>query len=216
MPDSLVEVAAQLSNPTDRRVYGVALAQVVDNVDTTGKARVQVRLPWLPGVEPWARLAVLSAGNGRGTYFVPQVGDEVLVAFNQGDVREPFVVGSLWSSADPPPTQQSTDAISKRIVRTPVGHEILLDDTAGKVSVSTKAGQKVTLDTKGITLELPGGDTKLSLKADGSIALEASLEITLKAPTVKLEGQAINLDGTAIDVAADASCSISGGTVRLN
>src|SRR5579862_1946328 len=63
--------------PPDMRFYGVAIAEVVSNIDESGLGRVQLRLPWLPGYQPWARVAVLSAGSNRGTYFIPQTGDEV-------------------------------------------------------------------------------------------------------------------------------------------
>ena len=86
MSDSLIEAAAQLSNPIDRRVYGVAPAQVISNEDTHGEGRVQIMLPWIPGHKPWARVAMPMTGAGHGMYFMPQAGDEVLVAFGQGDV----------------------------------------------------------------------------------------------------------------------------------
>ena len=76
----------------------------------TAVRRVQLALPWLPGYQPWARLANQSAGTDRGSYFVPQAGDEVLVAFNHGDVREPYVLGSLWNTIDKPPADDPTDA----------------------------------------------------------------------------------------------------------
>ena len=82
-----IVAAAAGSAPSPMRFDGVALAQVVDNRDMTGQARVQLRLPWLPGIEPWARVAVPMAGDSRGTFIIPQVGDEVLVAFNHGDAR---------------------------------------------------------------------------------------------------------------------------------
>src|SRR5258706_10454277 len=90
-------------------VNGVAVAKVIDNIDIQGTARVQISLPWLPGFEPWARVASPMAGMGRGTYFIPQVGDEVLVAFNQGDIREPYILGALWSSVDKPPALLPAD-----------------------------------------------------------------------------------------------------------
>ena len=67
-------------------------------------------LPWLPGLMPWARLSNMMAGMGRGSFFVPQIGDEVLVAFNHGDVREPYVIGTLWNTMDRPPALSPTDA----------------------------------------------------------------------------------------------------------
>ena len=87
MPEGLVDTAAQAEAPEERRINGVAEAIVINNVDCLAVGRVQVRLPWLPGHEPWARVATMMAGMGRGSYFIPQIGDEVLVAFKNGDVR---------------------------------------------------------------------------------------------------------------------------------
>src|SRR4029077_385980 len=134
------------------KVYGVAVAQVLDNFDSLSLGRVQLSLPWLPGFEPWARVAVLSAGDGRGTYFIPQVGDEVLVAFEQGDINAPYVIGSLWNGSDKPPADRPSDSVNKRIIKTPNGHEVLLDDMEQSIAVISSTGQKLTLDQKGIVL----------------------------------------------------------------
>jgi uncharacterized protein involved in type VI secretion and phage assembly len=75
--------------PPEQKMFGVSLAIVINNVDCTGEARVQLRLPWLPGYTPWARLSVQMAGMGSGSFCVQQIGDEVMVAFHHGDVREP-------------------------------------------------------------------------------------------------------------------------------
>ncbi|MCB0244724.1 MAG: type IV secretion protein Rhs, partial [Anaerolineae bacterium] len=89
------------------RLYGVYPALVADINDPDGQGRVKVRLPWLPddggGFSVWARLATLMAGANRGTWFIPDVDDEVLVAFEGGDPRRPYVVGALWNGQDTPP-----------------------------------------------------------------------------------------------------------------
>src|SRR5688500_8354972 len=90
-------LSLDVPEPDDTRINGVCTAMVLSNFDSTGEGRVQLMIPWLPGYMPWARVSVPMAGLARGTYFIPQMGDEVLVAFSQGDVREPFVIGSLWN-----------------------------------------------------------------------------------------------------------------------
>src|SRR5581483_7414165 len=105
MPDEAVKFGATQRfemKPPEKKIYGVTTATVLNNFDCTGEARVQLQLPWLPGYTPWARLSSPMAGSSTGSFFVPQVGDEVMVAFNQGDVREPYVLGACWSSADKP------------------------------------------------------------------------------------------------------------------
>ena len=111
---------------------GVCTAVVIDNVDPDNVGRVKVRLPQLggpgkKGAEAWARIATLMAGNNRGTWFIPDVNDEVLVAFEAGDTRRPFVIGALWNGTDSPP--ETMDASnSKKVVRTRGGVKITLDD----------------------------------------------------------------------------------------
>ena len=106
---------------------------------------MQLRLPWLPGFEPWVRVAVPVAGSNRGFWLIPQVNDEVLVAFDGGDVNSPYVIGSLWNGSDRPPTTSSEDARSKTILHTPRGHVIELDDDQQTVKITTSGNQKATL-----------------------------------------------------------------------
>src|SRR3712207_7582644 len=103
-PDFLTQAIEDATQ--EQRIYGVTIGRVVNNLDAMGEARVQVSLPWMPGVEPWARVAAPSAGSSRGMYFIPQVDDEVLVAFNHGDVSDAYILGSLWNALDRPPALQ--------------------------------------------------------------------------------------------------------------
>src|SRR5262245_29366990 len=115
----LAELAESLIRPTppaDRRVYGVTVATVVNNIDSTMEGRIQVHLPWAPGLDPWARVASPLAGLLHGAYFMPQIGQEVLVAFNNGDVGEPYVLGALWNTIDRPPLLTPADAVNRRFL----------------------------------------------------------------------------------------------------
>src|SRR5918912_1521112 len=119
------------------RWYGVYPALVTDVKDPDGQGRVKVRLPWAPDAkgsayEAWARQATLMAGPGRGTWFVPESGDEVLVGFEAGDPRRPYVLGALWNGVDRAP--ESMDGAGRndlRVIRSRSGHQIRLDDTSG-------------------------------------------------------------------------------------
>ncbi len=88
--------------------YGVFPALVTDVKDPDGQGRVKISLPWSPDTdgsryEAWARLATMMGGNNRGSWFVPDVNDEVLVAFEAGNPRRPYIVGCLWNGKDAPP-----------------------------------------------------------------------------------------------------------------
>jgi uncharacterized protein involved in type VI secretion and phage assembly len=215
MAEGLLELANRLFGDDDERVAGVAVGVVVDNVDMSGEARVQVQLPWLPGVEPWARVAVGAAGSDRGFYLLPQAGDEVLLAFEHGDVNAPYVIGSLWNGMDSPPTKQPTDATTKTILKTRGGHVVELDDRGQSLSIKTPTGQKITAEPKKIELEAKS--QKITLETNGRIAIEATAEIELKAKSIKLNGTTIDVKATgSLSLQGSASTTVQGGTVKIN
>lgn len=210
-------ISPEESGELDQRIYGVATAQVINNIDSQSLGRVQLRLPWLPGYEPWARVAVLSAGMGSGTYFIPQPGDEVLVAFNQGDVREPYVIGCLWNSIDRPPSLATTDPITLRKISTLTGHEITIDDKTQSITIANSTGQKVVLDPSQVQVSTSGGTAKITLSTFGTLAIEASLSLELKAPSISIQATTLELKGDAsASLSGDGECVIKGGMVRIN
>lgn len=214
----LIDTAlASIREAVEPRVYGVAIGLVINNVDTTGGARVQVQLPWMPGYEPWARVAAMSAGSKRGAFFIPQVGDEVLVAFNHGDVRDPYVIGSLWNGQDGPPSDSPMDAISKRVIKTPAGHEVVLDDLRQSVTIKTNTGQQVTMEASKIELATAGGTAKVTLETSGQVSITGSVGIELKAPKITLDGTTVEVKAaTSATLNGGASCTVKGGLVRIN
>jgi uncharacterized protein involved in type VI secretion and phage assembly len=203
--------------PPDMRYYGVAIAEVIANLDQTGLGRVQLRLPWLSGYQPWARVAVLSAGSNRGTYFIPQNGDEVLVAFNHGDVTEPFVIGSLWNGRDQTPRSAPMDPVNKRVIRTPAGHEIELDDTQQSITILSSSGQKVLIDPQQIVMSAGSGAAKLTLTTAGDVTIEGT-KIQIKAlATAEVKGTDLTLNGDAnATLKGGGACTIQGGLVKIN
>lgn len=218
MTNALVEMGVVPAEPGDRRIYGVAVAQVINNIDNTAEGRVQLRLPWLPGYEPWARVAVLMAGMSRGSYFIPQIGDEVLVAFNHGDVREPYVVGCLWNGTDRPPALLPTDPVNKRIIRTPLGHEIEFDDAVQSITVTTTTQQRITMDPTKIEMATTGNTATVKLDTAGSVTIQAALKLELKAPTISIQAAAdLDLQGGAnAKLAGGGACTVQGAVVKIN
>jgi len=195
---------------------GVALAEVVENIDPTNQGRVQLRLPWLPDVEPWGRVASGSGGPGRGMYFIPQVGDEVLIAFHHGDVREVYVIGSLWSSHHEPPTKSTLDPKNRRVIRTPIGHEIELDDLDKSVTVKTATGNTLRMEPSQIEISTNGGSTKVVMETSGAVSVTANVSIAIKAPKITVEATELELKGSTVKLTADALCQIQGGMVKIN
>jgi phage baseplate assembly protein V len=152
------------SRSTDRRYYGVVEAIVVEN-DGDDEGRVKVKFPWFDGgasITDWCRISQLYAGNGYGSVFVPEQGDEVLVAFVHGDMRFPIVLGGLYNGVDKPPTAR-TGGQDQKIIRTRTGHEILLDDGGKEIRITTAQGGTMTVTaTGGITIKAP----KVTIDAD--------------------------------------------------
>ena len=87
------------------RIYGVVVGIVTNNQDPDGMGRIKVKLPRISGEDEsnWARVVSFMAGKEMGAFFLPEVEDEVLVAFEHGDINQPYVIGSLWNGVDAPP-----------------------------------------------------------------------------------------------------------------
>ena len=199
-----------------QKVNGVSVATVINNIDSTSEARVQIMLPWLPGFMPWARVAAPMAGMLRGTFFMPQIGDEVLVAFNQGDVREPYILGTLWNTIDRPPMLAPTDAVTQRKIRTPLGHELSFDEATQSVTLASNTFSTVKLDP--LKAEISTPLARVTIGKDGDVTISAATRLTLDAPVIEINARtllSIQSNGAATLKAA-AACSVEGAVVKIN
>lgn len=197
------------------RWYGVFPAVVVDIRDPDNQGRVKVSLPWAKDTaggayQVWARLATMMGGSNRGSWFVPDSNDEVLVAFEGGDPRRPYVLGGLWNGSDAPP--ESMDGAGnnyKKVLRSRNGVKITLDDTTGteQLVLETPGGQKVTLKDGPGSLELADSNGN-SIKLDSSgITITASSQLQANASTATL---------SAGSVSVNAGMSTFSGAVQAN
>jgi len=186
-------------------ITGVRVAIVTDNEDPEELGRVALSYPWRDADDEsdWARIATGMTGESYGTYFLPEVGDEVLVAFENGDIHNPVVVGSLWSGNRKPPETNSDGKNEIRTITTRSGHRIAFADDEGEadgtVRIETTGGHTIELDDGGdsVTIEDAGGNSieldaaggDISLSASGTISLDAN-EITLSATqSMKLDSK---------------------------
>lgn len=190
LPDAL----APVSQPPTHRWYGVYPALVNDIKDPEGQGRVKITLPWAPDTdgasyEAWARLATLMAGANRGSWFVPDSNDEVLVAFEGGDPRRPYVVGMLWNGADSPPeSMDGAGRNARKVLRSRNGVKVTLDDTDGReqLVLETPGGQKVTLkDGPGAVEIVDSNGNSVKLETSG-ITVTASAKVTINASTAEI------------------------------
>jgi len=183
------------------RYYGVYSAYVVDIKDPDGQGRVKVGLPWLSaqgGAEPhvWARIATLMAGNGRGSWFIPEPDDEVLVCFEAGELGRPYVIGGLWNGVDRPPVVMDIDGNNDvKQIRSRSGVTITLDDSSSeeKLILETPGGQRLTLrDGPGAVEIVDGNGNSVKLEAPG-ITVNASARVTVSASHIEISAGAVGV-----------------------
>ena len=211
-------------------IKGLHIGVVTSLDDPLGEHRVRI---FIPVIDPdsegtWARMASPDAGEGedaRGIFFLPEVGDEVIVGFINEDPRDPIILGQLYSSAKPAPFEQNDDNFQKGIVtrsklklifddekksisiETPNGNKITLSDGEGSIVVEDENGNKVTLSSDGITLD-SGKD--IILKASGDVKIEGT-NIEIKASAqMKAEG------GSGAEFSSSASTKVKGSIVQIN
>lgn len=197
-------------------LYGVVIGLVTNNKDEENLGRVKVKFPWLSEEDEsqWARVATPMAGKDRGALFLPEVDDEVLIAFEHGDMRRPYVLGALWNGVDTLPKEFGNDGKNNlRLIKSRSGHLIKLDDTDGgeKIELIDKSGKNsIVVDTKENTITITT-DKDILLKAPkGKISLDAK-EIELKSSAaVKVEA------GSEMTLKASATATLKGATVNIN
>jgi len=199
----------------DGRFTGVAMAIVTNNKDPDGLGRVKVKLPWLDeGFESdWTRVVTAMAGAGRGLYCLPEVNDEVLVAFEHGRLDSLYVLGGLWNGKDKPPENNQDGKNNVRALKSRSGHVIRLTDADGdeKIEIIDKTGKNsivvsakdktitITADAD-VTIRSSNGKLKLSgngveITSQAAVKVEATQNMNLKAGAqLNVKGQMVNIN----------------------
>jgi uncharacterized protein involved in type VI secretion and phage assembly len=196
------------------RWYGAFPALVTDIVDPEGLGRVKIALPWSPDTagaryETWARLATFMAGNNRGSWFIPHVDDEVLIVFEGGDPRRPYVIGSLWNGKDKPP--ESMDGAGKnfkKVLRSRNGVKLTMDDNDGREQfiLETPGGQKLTLkDGPGAVEIVDSNGNSIKMEASG-ITITASAKVTINASQVAVSAGMVTVDAAMSKFSGVVQC----------
>jgi uncharacterized protein involved in type VI secretion and phage assembly len=199
----------------EARLYGVTVGVVTNNQDPDGLGRVKVKLPWLSDdVEShWARVLTPMAGNDRGLFFLPEVDDEVLVAFEHGLPEFPYVLGALWNGKDQAPESNDDGENNMRTIKSRSGHVVRLDDTAGSEKIEIVDGS--------------GANSVVISTADNTITITADADVTIKSGNGKLilSGNGIEIKsqtgvkveaGANMDLKASGQLNIKGSTVNIN
>ena len=184
------------------RWYGVFPALVSDIKDPDGQGRVKVTLPWSPDsggsrYEAWARLATLMGGKNRGSWFIPDVNDEVLIVFEGGDPRRPYVIGGLWNGSDTPPdSMDGAGNNHRKVLRSRNGVKVTLDDTDGQeqLILETPGGQKLTMkDGPGVVEIADSNGNSIKLETSG-ITVNAAAKVTINASQVEISAGMVTVN----------------------
>jgi phage protein D len=216
--DSVQRLLAE--RPTQAPQWHLMTGVVTNNSDPEDMARVKVKFPWLDGdlESQWARVVGPGAGDNRGIYWLPEVNDEVLVAFEQGDMSRPVVIGGLWNGVDAPPAGIGEvvpgGSVVQRLLVSRTGHKITFaEENPAYMQIETTGGHRITLhDDEGkIEIISQGGHTvvlddtgrSITIKSSGQLEIEATQSLTLKA-------------GMSMSIEAGADLTIRGAIVQLN
>lgn len=217
-------------------IYGAQIGKVINVAeDPDGENRIQVSLPMIgdPPAEVWARHATPYASNTFGFQFLPEVDDEVVVAFLNADPNAPIVVGALHSSGAPRPETPEKENNLKTIVtrselkltfddekkiitvQTPGGHKLTMDDEATSITMLDSNGNSIVMDSGGIKID---SIADISMTATGNITAEATGDATVNGVNVTCEGQAgfIGKGGASAEVSAGGTTTVKGAMVQIN
>lgn len=199
----------------------VATGTVENNIDLITEGKVEVRVTGL-NQTLWARLTGTGGGSDAGFFYVPRVGDEVVVAFANDDPTEAFLLGGLWSLRERIPVTDPVTALTTRVIRSGIevgtGQEIELDDLLQSVTITTMTRQKITMDPKKIELTNLAGTVSISLdNVSQSITIRAVKSINLEALEINLKGAKVEINGaTMATVKSAALCNITAPLVTIN
>lgn len=198
---------------------GVMMALVTDNADPKGLGRVKLTYPWMGTKEDtyWARIAAPMAGPDRGEFFLPEEGDEVLVAFENGDLEHPYVLGGLWNGQREPPEDNADGNNDIRTIRSRSGHSLTFDDAenGGSVTIETASGQVIEMvDESGsekISIADKNGQNTLTFDPNsGEVSLSSMGTVTIEATNLKLEGTG------GVSIESSGMLTLKGSLVKIN
>jgi uncharacterized protein involved in type VI secretion and phage assembly len=199
----------------DQRFFGVTVGIVTNNKDPDGLGRVKATLPWMSDqVETdWARVVTPMAGSSRGVYLLPEVDDEVLVAFEHGDPGSPYVLGGLWNGKDKPPESNSDGKNDLRTIKSRSGSLIRFCDKDGEEKIEiidSSAKNTIVISTKENSIAITAtGDVTIQSK-NGKLKLNGnSVEIT-SATTVKIEAS------QSMELKSSGQLTVKGQVVNIN
>jgi uncharacterized protein involved in type VI secretion and phage assembly len=201
------------------RINGVVVGIVTTNKDPEGLGRVKVHFQWLSedNETDWIRVATFMAGIERGSYFIPEANDEVLLAFEYGDINRPYVIGSLWSKEDKSPEANANGNNDIRKIKSRSGHEIIFDDSAGKemITIHSNSNHTIVLDdspsSSKIQINDKSGNNSIQIDSvQNSITISSALNLKINATNIEIESTGM------LTIKSGAILTIKGALVKIN
>ncbi len=216
---SLLGLATGGGAAATHRIAGVVVAIVSDVADPQNLGRIKVTYPWLDDsyTSDWAPMAQAGAGNNRGAVFLPEVGDEVVVAFDHGDQRMPIVLGSLYNGVDKPNlgaglVDATSGAVKRRGIVSKDGHMLVFFDGDGDDGVALLSGDK------SLKVSLNQTNTTIKISANGTVTIDGSngVKITSSSDISVEASGTLSLKGAQVEISATSEVSVSGTPIKLN
>ena len=230
MIEDLLSSVDQSIDDLKKKFYGVTTGRVVNQLDPLSLGRVQVQLPFIDAVDqsPWASVVTPMAGQLAGHYFIPNVGDDVLVAFEHGDVNVPYVIGSLWSVMAPPPMPSPMPQI--RAIRTLTGNQIVLTEAPPSITIQTAPTppvsmpsppaptgpyQTIAMNPTGVQVATP---TMVSIMVGTTtvVVTPSAVNVQVGSTTLAVTPGAITMHAPTISLVADGTVTVKGALVNIN
>lgn len=228
MIDDIVAAVSRTVEDAERKMLGVQLGSVISMLDPLMLGRVQVELPSIDALDlaPWARVAVPMAEMQAGFYFVPQVGDQVLVAFEHGNLNAPYIIGSVWTAMSPPPLQSPEAQV--RCIRTLGGNQLVFEELSPAITLQTGPttatpmpasptgpNSTVRLSPERVEVMHPREIT-LQVGANTVTISPEKATVTVGASSISMTASSIEISGPSVSVKADGLLELRGGMVTIN
>jgi phage baseplate assembly protein gpV len=230
MIEDLLSAVDDSIDAITKKFYGVTTGRVINPIDPLIMGRVQVQLPFIDALDlsPWARVATPMVGQMAGNYFIPNLGDEVLVAFEHGDVNAPYILGCLWTAMAPPPLPSPLPQI--RCIRTLTGNQIVFTELPPSVTIQTAPTppavlpsppsptgpyQTISMNPAGVQIATP---TMVSLLVGTTsvVVTPAAVNVQVGSSTLAVTPAGVTMHAPTITLLADGAVTIRGATVLIN
>ena len=230
MIEELLTSVEESIDDLNKKFYGVTTGRVINPLDPLTLGRVQVQLPFIDALDlsPWARVVTPMVGQFAGNYFIPNLGDEVLVAFEHGDVNAPYVIGCLWTALAPPPLPSPLPQI--RAIRTLTGNQIVFTELPPSVTIQTAPTpplvlpappspvgpyQTFTMNPSGVEIATPTMVTVL-VGTTQVVVTPAAVTINIGPSSLTLTPAGVVMHAPTISLLADGPVTIKGAIVNIN